>query len=286
LPEAIAFNGDSFAQPLCFCGSRRYRLLLNGSYDRLLGHDYAFEIVQCLVCGLARTLPVPDPEQYEQGFVLTTEGGRFVGATEDAWSARIVDDVRAVVPSGRLLDVGCHVGNLVEAANAAGFDAEGIDLDPVATAEARRLGRAVLTGRLEDLEGTYDAVVMSALLEHILDLRSFVGHVERLLAPNGHAFVYVPYHRGLMPRLMGQNWMGWAPNQHVWHFSPRSLIRVVHEASPLRLVRYTTKGVIEPPSTGVKGRVKKAVDKLSRATGWGDQIEAIFRKPDGFADGR
>lgn len=271
--------------PVCFCGSARYLSLLRGTYDRLLLQNYQFEVVQCVECGLARTLPIPDTEQYEHGYFLSTEGGRFVGATEDQWSASIVDDVRSRVAGGRLLDIGCHVGNLVSAAAARGYEAEGIDLDPVATAAGRRLGRDVRTGRLEQVEETFDVVVMNALLEHILDLRTFLANVARVLEPGGHAFIYVPCYRGLVPRLMRTHWMGWAPSQHVWHFTPATLTRVVYEASPLRLVHCTTKGVIEPPSSGVKGHVKSAVTAFSRATGWGDEVEAVFTKPKGVAAG-
>jgi SAM-dependent methyltransferase len=277
-PADVAQATD--ADPVCFCGANRYRSLLQGSYDRLLLEDYAFEVVLCLDCGLARTVPVPDPEQYDQGYALTTADGQFVGATDDAWSASIVEDVHSLVPGGRLLDIGCHVGNLVAAATARGYDAVGIDLDPIATAKARRLGRAVRTGGIERVDETFDVVVMNQLLEHVLDLRTFLASVARVLAPGGHAFIYVPYYRGLMPRLMRTHWMGWFPSQHVWHFTPQRLRRVLEEATPLRLVRHTTNGVIEPPSTGTKGRAKAVITEFSKAVGWGDEIEAVFRKPE------
>ena len=201
-------------------------------------------------------------------------------------TAPVVDDVHSLVPEGRLLDIGCHVGNLVAVATERGYDALGIDLDPVSTAEGRSIGRRMRTGGVEEVGETFDVVVMNALLEHIVDLRTFLFNVARVLAPGGYTFVHVPHYRGLMPRLMRTHWMGWFPSQHVWHFTPRTLSSVVQEASPLRLVRATTRGVIEPPSSGLKGRVKALVDRFSRAVGWGDQIEAIFRKQEGIANGR
>jgi hypothetical protein len=36
--------------------------------------------------------------------------------------------------------------------------------------------------------------------------------------------------------------------------------------------------VIEPPSVGVKGVAKKVIAGVSRMLGWGDQIEAVYRK--------
>jgi SAM-dependent methyltransferase len=267
------------ALPVCLCGSTRYSELISGTYDRLLLRDYEFRVVQCLECGLARTVPIPDPHQYERGCALTSEGGSFVGSHDDMWSDSIAEDVQKRFGVGRLLDVGCHVGNLVAAAEARGFDAEGIDLDPVATAEGRRLGRRVRTASIEEVEETFDFVVMNQVLEHVFDVRGLLSNVARVLVPGGHLYVLVPYHRGLMPRLMKDRWMGWFPSQHVWHFIPGTLTRVVCEASQLRPFALTTKGVIEPPSVGFKGQVKAVVTVLSRTVGWGDQIEAFFQKP-------
>jgi hypothetical protein len=86
---------------------------------------------------------------------------------------------------------------------------------------------------------------------------------------------------------MKNRWIGWYPSQHVWHFVPETLTGVVGEASGLRLVTLTTKGVIEPPSVGFKGHVKAGVTVVSRIVEWGDQIEAFFQKPrEGEVSGR
>jgi SAM-dependent methyltransferase len=273
--------------PECACGATDYEAVLTGAYDRLLAREYAFEIVRCARCGLARTLPVPDEQQYAVGYFLTTDGGRFVGATEDAWSEGIARYVRRRVGGSRLIDVGCNVGNLVAAATAEGYDAVGIDPDVVATAEGRRLGRDVRACSLQDVEERpFDVAVANHVCEHVVDVRGFFANLENALQPGAHAFILVPHYLGLMPRLMRAHWMGWAPSQHVWHFTPQTLRNVVERASGLRLVECTTRGVIEPPSTGPKGRVKAAAAALSRRGGWGDQIEALFQMPLNQANGR
>jgi SAM-dependent methyltransferase len=272
-------TGPSSNKPACVCGATQYSPVLRGTYDRLLLHDYAFEVVRCNRCALARTLPVPDQRQYDSGYALTTEDGRFVGAHEDGWSERTVRYVRRRAGGSRLIDVGCSVGNLVAAAKAHGYEAVGIDPDCVATAEGRRLGREVRAGRIEDVaEESFDVAVANQVVEHVLDVRGFFAALERVLAPGGYAFILVPHYRGLMPRLMRDHWIGWFPSQHVWHFTPTTLKHVAEGSSGLRLVEYTTKGVIEPPSAGLRGYVKAAVTACSHATGWGDEIEALFQK--------
>jgi SAM-dependent methyltransferase len=277
----IPASEDPSPTPAYFCGLEQYEVVLTEGYDRPLGRDYAFWVARCLGCSLARTLPVPDPDQYAQGYAQTTRDGFFVGSSSDGWSAWAAGYVRARSSGSRLLDVGCHVGNLVVAAGSLGFDARGIDIDPLATAEAKRLGRRVATCSIEDVGDTYDVVVLCHVLEHIVDLRQFLQGVSQVIVAGGRAFVFVPHYRGLIPRLMGNHWMAWSPSQHVWHFKPSTLIRVVEASSPLRFVNCTTRGVIEPPSSGIKGRVKAVLSSTSHLLGWGDSIEAIFEKPRG-----
>ncbi len=262
----------------CVCGEERHATVMSGRFQRLGVHDYAFTILKCKSCGLARTSPTPDPLQYDVGFALTTREGEFVGSTDDEWSARIARHIAQRAEGKRLIDIGCHVGNLVQAASEIGFDAHGIDLDPVATAAGRRLGRAVENRTLAQVNDTFDVAVLIHVLEHVQDLRSFLSHLERLLVPRGLAFIHVPHYGGLMPRLMRENWMGWVPQQHIWHFTPATLVRTVERAGSLRVVDCNTRGAIEPPSTGVKGAVKAAVSTLSRFVEWGDEIEAVFQK--------
>ena len=261
----------------CFCSEQQYWIVRSGEYNRLGVHGYRFSIVKCAACDLARTTPPPDPCQYASGFSLTTRSGEFVGSTQDGWSVAVARDIAKRGTGKRLLDIGCHVGNLVEAACDIGFDAHGIDLDPLATARGRQLGRALENRALEDVEETFDMVVLVHVLEHVHELRTFLAQLERVLVPGGLAFIYVPHYRGLIPRLMRDSWMGWVPAQHVWHFTPTTLVRTVEATTRLRIRDCTTRGVIEPPSTGVKGAGKSAISAFSRAVGWGDGIEAVFK---------
>lgn len=278
-PEVVAVSPARREEPpACVCGSRRYRTLFHGTYDRVYVRLYPYSVVECLSCGLARTLPVPDAAQYGDGYAMTTREGAFVGSPEDGWSAERAAWIAARAPGPRLLDVGCNGGNLVAAAAALGLQAEGVDLDPVATEWGRRLGRRLHTGTLDELGGEYDVVVVAHVLEHVADPAAMLGEVARLLAPSGRAFVFVPNRSGLLPRLMRERWMGWVPGEHVWHFTPATLRRTVEAVAPLRVLSCTTRGMLEPPSAGVKGAVKATVRASARLLRRGDQIEAVLER--------
>jgi SAM-dependent methyltransferase len=257
----------------CFCGSQDYTVFREGRFDRLGAADYEFSVARCRRCGLARTFPVPAADQYTVGGSSSTHDGT---GDEDAYSAEVVEFIAARSTGRRLLDVGCNVGNLVAAATAAGFLAEGVEPDPVAAAEAQRLGRHVRGGYVTEVSQSYDVIVFNHVLEHVFDLRSALSHVRTVLAPEGRVFIFVPYYQGLAARAMGSRWMGWYPQQHVWQFTPRTLTRVVRESAGLEPISVTTAGVIEPPSRGAKGALKRGVRLLAAALGRGDHIEAVF----------
>jgi 2-polyprenyl-3-methyl-5-hydroxy-6-metoxy-1,4-benzoquinol methylase len=182
-------------------------------------------------------------------------------------------------PGRRILDVGCNVGNLVEAASRLGANAEGIDLDPIAIKQGRAQGRNVHARPVADQPGSWDGIVVNHVLEHIVDLRGFLRHLDRLTAPGGVVMINVPCHRGMVPRLMGDHWFAWAPDEHVWHFTPETLLRVVESTTSLRSVMVRQRGAIEPPSTGLRGAAKRLVAQVASAANRGDQVVAVFTKP-------
>jgi SAM-dependent methyltransferase len=257
----------------CVCGAAEYRELLKTA-DRSSGQSYS--IAQCRRCGLARTLPPPDTEQYEAGYAPTTRDAQFTGKLQDDWSPGVARFVRGHSQGTSFLDVGCSVGNLVVEASRLGFDAEGIDVDPVATEEARRAGRPVRTAPVDEVTGPYDVVVANHVLEHIGDLPAFLAQVARVLAPDGRFFVFSPNRKGLIARLRRGRWMGWVPREHVWHFTPETLASTVERASPLSTVGCTSRGVIEAPAGGAVGVAIAALTLVSKGLGRGDQVEGIF----------
>lgn len=257
--------------------------MLSGAYHRApeasSATAYHFSIAECLSCRLVRTLPPPDPCRHEHGYARY---GPKTGAgiAPDTWSKPIAAFLRVHAPGRRLIDVGCSQGTLVAAALDQGFDARGIDVDPVAIAAGQQLGRPVSVRSLGEIEETYDVAVLNHVLEHVNDLVGFLSSLSRILSPDGRVFMFVPYFRGLVPRLMTTNWIGWDPTEHVWHFTPETLERTVRNGTGFKMLSYTTKGAIEPPSTGLRGCVKRAVQWTSQQVGWGDQIEAIFIRPE------
>jgi SAM-dependent methyltransferase len=102
----------------------------------------------------------------------------------------------------RFLDCGCGSGGyIVTLSRRHAIDAYGIEFESekVAKAHARGLDKSrVLQGDIEDLphtSGSFDAVLLNEVLEHVPDQHRGLDEVHRVLRPGGLLFVFSPNRR-------------------------------------------------------------------------------------------
>lgn len=131
------------------------------------------------------------------------------------------------VPGGRFLDVGCNGGFMVEAARERGFDAHGVELDPVSLRYAREHypANAYFEGRIEDYapDTPFDLIYSSEVIEHVPEVSDFVAAIARLLKPGGMFYVTTPdISHWRRPRRLA-DWDGFCPPSHCVYFTRSSL---------------------------------------------------------------
>jgi len=96
-------------------------------------------------------------------------------------------------PGAKLLDFGCGGGEVVRLAQAAGFDAWGVDTyEDVWQQYAHgpegsngRVLRVAPDAPLPFPDASFDIVVTNMALEHVRDLRAVAGEIARILRPDG-----------------------------------------------------------------------------------------------------
>ena len=134
---------------------------------------------------------------------------------------------------GKLLDVGCAAGLLLEVASEAGWDCWGIEPERAFAAKAAELvGNERVLPSLESLKGAeslFDVIVLANVLSHLPLPLETMQIVRGLLKPSGVIVVVTGNKGELCSRragtILGD---GWEPAEHIVHFSEVGLRKMCH----------------------------------------------------------
>lgn len=135
--------------------------------------------------------------------------------------------------NGRLLDVGCGNGAMLESLEALGWEVEGVDFDSLAVGCARKKGLRVHLGTLAAQglpPGSFDAVISSHVIEHVPDPLGLLRECHRILKPGGQLIFITPNAGGWGHRLYGPDWRGLEPPRHLHIFTLESLAAIATAA--------------------------------------------------------
>jgi SAM-dependent methyltransferase len=196
------------------------------------------DLYRCRECGTVQQPSLPRGsalwalyrQMCDDGYLVEEEGRRRT-------ARRLLDLLAAHVPTGRLLDVGCGHGLLVDEARRRGYEAEGLELSRAAATHARAALRVpVREAPLEDesLDGErFDAIVLADVLEHLDDPPRALDRCLELLTVGGALVVVTPDPSSLTARLAGGRWWGYLPSHTC--LLPRATLRELVAARGLVL---------------------------------------------------
>lgn len=222
--------------PCPMCGADDGALLVE-SGDLLHPGPERFRMLTCGRCG--HLYQSPRPTLAEIGRHYPPDYAPFQRAIEDEPSplrrlerryglrTRCMAVQRAAGAAGRLLDVGCATGLFLDGMRRLGWDVAGVEPDERAADYARgRFGLSIFPGRLEHAPypaGSFDAITLWDVLEHVHDPRHTLADLARLLRPGGLLVLSLPNPDSLEARLLREHWLGWDLPRHLNLFRPRQL---------------------------------------------------------------
>jgi SAM-dependent methyltransferase len=198
------------------------------------------DIVRCSRCGHMQLERFPAAETLAEAYG-DAESGDYVEeeAGQRATAAWILERIERHVPPGELLDLGCWVGFLLAEARDRGWKGLGVEPSAFASAFAReRLGLDVITAELDDADlpqGSFGAVFMGDVIEHLIDPGTALDRVASLLAPGGVVALALPDAGSRVARAMGPRWWSVLPT-HVQYFTRDSLATLLRRRGYTPLV--------------------------------------------------
>jgi SAM-dependent methyltransferase len=188
--------------------------------------DHSAGLVWCTRCGVATTSPWPDDAQLAAAYDgwYRPAAGRFSGIGDmliHRTRAALANRLHRILPAGPVLDVGAGDGNLVEAFVRHGREAVG--LEPYAT------GPHIRNAEVEEIDGSWSAVIFWHSLEHLRRPASALSHAASLVAPGGALVVAVPNARSYQARTFGTRWLALDLPRHLVHLSPQALLSKIED---------------------------------------------------------
>lgn len=270
------------------------------------GTDYP--LMECRACGMRFLGVQPAPEDLA-GFYDATyfdrefrcgraDSSSFEEGAFRAENQGLLDDFAALGARGRLLDVGCATGWLIQHAQARGWQAQGVELSPEAAGHARARGLDVFHGDLLQAgfpAATFDLVYMGDVLEHVPDCRAVVAEVARILKPGGWLYLRGPITTHSIARALALRVYGAIGRTivlrdvpyHLWEFTPRPLARLM-VACGLAVVRVRQSKIPPGGARGDKSGLQRAAMAALDAVNlpitmlfnaMGDRAVIVARKP-------
>jgi SAM-dependent methyltransferase len=134
---------------------------------------------------------------------------------------------------GSVLEVGCGDGRNLLSLREAGWRVTGQEIDASAAARARANGIPVVVGPLHAVlgeVGVHDAVILSHVVEHLLDPIAELGRIHTALRPTGRLVCVTPNATGLTSKMFGRWWRGLEVPRHIYVYTPESLSRLLTQA--------------------------------------------------------
>ncbi len=208
-----------------------------------LGH----RILRCSNCGLYSLEFEGDYQKflttyYSKGFFT---GGKLYRAYADYVGDKptILKNMRKYLTiikkfkkNGKLLDLGCATGFLIQEANKWGFDAYGIDVSSYAVNIAQKIvgKEKVLLGKVEELKKiistTFDLVTMFDLVEHLENPKEVLKQVASIMNKDGILVIQTGDAGSNWAKLMKKNWHFFAPPQHFFFYDQKNITKLLKDS--------------------------------------------------------
>lgn len=223
--------------PCLFCGVHE---------ERVRFHDGDFRVVECARCGHVYVNPRLPPsrlyEMYQEEY-WSSDRAKDFGYTAYLADAELYlrtyamrsEVLDAYQPQpGHVLDVGCAAGFFLKVMHDKGWQTTGLEISQPMVDYARdTLGLPDM--RRGDLLSvnlppeSFDVITLWDVIEHLERPDLHLARARELLKPNGVLLLETQDVSSRFAKLMGRRWQHYKHEEHLYHFHPESLGRLLEQ---------------------------------------------------------
>lgn len=202
-----------------------------------------FDFVKCRHCGLLYVNPQLTAEVQDSIYKQSKTADHWIKVQkktkEQTWNKEkkyspALDELRRIYPQGgRLLDVGCSIGQFLSLARDEGWDVKGVELNADAAAIARRnYGLTVHEKKLEEAgfaDSEFDVVTLWGVFEHLTDPNGMLQSIRCVLKKDGLVLLFVPNGHSLIIRMTREHNSTVSGRAHLWYFTPETMDKILRQ---------------------------------------------------------
>ncbi len=216
--------------PICECsGDIKIRHTKNG-----------YNIYRCDDCKLLFVHPRPSThdllEIYNESYFKRGNKYKAVHNPRQRYNYSYNDEQKIIIinkyyMSGKLLDVGCAMGDFLYRAKQEAFDVMGVEISSYCADYVRNdLGINVHNGDLLSARlpsNAYDVVTLWDVIEHLENPFETLNEINRVLRPGGILCLSTGDAGSLYARVTGRFWHLLTPPQHLLYFNPENIGKIL-----------------------------------------------------------
>ncbi len=255
--NVLWYIGKKMNNPTCKVCGHEMMVALENLYDTRYGYPDYFDVLRCTNCGLF--LVNPPLTQEEIGPLYTNyypyadidvekikNGFRPELGVRSKFKNWLTGNhrIQNMLPkgSGRVLEIGCGDGRSLLQLKAFGYDAYGIETDENIRRIKDTLNLNVHIGTIENSDfqsSTFDLITANQLVEHLINLDSFLSKTKSLLKDNGTIILSTPNANSLYRIIFGRIWINWHIPYHQQVFTSKS-VKTLLEKHGLEIIKIKT----------------------------------------------
>lgn len=217
-----------------FCQSNNNQLIIENGIDYEYDVKGNFKYYQCRKCQLIFLYPRPTlskiidyyPPNYHSYQRPSSSFFKFLSKIN--LNKRKEKYERLIGRSGKILDVGCGDGEIMEALETgSNYECSGIEFKKEIVRQGKNKGLNIVYGTLETTKvfrsSTFDLLIMNHLIEHLEKPEITLKKAYLLLKPGGWISGETPNSKSIERILLQKKWAGYHIPRHLQIFSSHNI---------------------------------------------------------------